>query len=260
MLRPILAVLTACAVALASGGAGATEWDEGLRLYQDEEYRRAQELFERAASQDPANSKFQLWVGLAMGRRAQQMSGFRRLGSMSLARQVRRQFEKAVELDPANLEALEALQGFHVQAPGIVGGDKARARSIAAEIEAVDEARGAASWADYFEFAGEHEKAGQSHARARELAPDQIRYLLGHASFLARRGRHAESDILLDAAFEREPHNPDVWLAAGRSWIRAKRRAEYARARELLERYIASPNRRPNSDPPSQVRKLLKNL
>ena len=249
-----------CAAALASNVPGETDWEEGIRLYRDEQYRDAQERFERAASHDPSNSRFQLWVGLAIGRRAEGMSGFRKLAAMSLAKQVRRQFEKAVELDPANLEALEALQGFHFEAPGLIGGDKARARSIAAEIEGIDKARGAAAWAACHADAGDFEKAAESFARARDLAPDEVRYLLGHASVLSRSGRHQESDRLFEVAFEREPESPDVWLAAARSWIRAKRRTEYQRARELLERYIDSPNRRLNSDPPSIVRKLLKDL
>ena len=244
----------------AADGPGATDWEEGVRLYQEEEYREAQDLFERAVSQDPDSSEYHFWLGLAIGRRAEQMSGLRRLAAMSLAKRVRVEFEKAVELDPTNLDALESLQGFHFDAPGIVGGDKARARSVADHIEGLDRARGAAAWAAYHENAGNLDEAGEKHARARELAPDAIRYLLGHAGFLSRRGQQAESDRLFDEAFERDPDNPDVWLAAARSWIEAKRRSEYPRAKELLERYIASPDRRLNSHPPSLVRKLLKRL
>ncbi len=260
MTNRFLPLLLLCAVAHATDRPGMADWERGVALYRDEEYRKAQDLFKQAVSEDPDSSRFHLWLGLAIGRRAEQMSGLRRLSAMSLAKQVRVEFETAVELDPTNLEALDAFQGFHLTAPGIVGGDKARARSIAGRIEKIDPAWGAAAWAAYHEDVGDFGKAGEYHARARELAPDEIRYLLAHAGFLSRQGQQAESDRWFDAAFDREPDNPDVWLAAARAWIKAKRRSRYPRARELLERYIDSPERRLNSDPPSLVRKLSKQL
>ena len=260
MARRIAVLLAICATLHASGGPGVAVWQRGIDLYEAEEYREAQELFEKAASEDPGNSEYQLWLGLAIGRRAEQMSGLRRLGAMSLARQVKRRFERAIELDGSNLEALEALQGFHFQAPGLIGGSKAEAGNIASLIEDVDQARGAVAWAAFYEEAREFDRAGRHYERARELAPDDTGHLLHHAGFLARRGMHAESDELFEIAFAEDPENPQVWLEAAKAWVGAKRRSEYARARELLERYLASPDREPNSDPPSQVRKLLKRL
>lgn len=260
MARRLAALLAVCATALASGRPGIADWERGCELYMAEEYREAQELFEQAVSQDPENSEYQLWLGLAIGRRAEQMSGLRRLGAMSLAKHVKRRFERAVELDGSNLEALEALQGFHFQAPRIIGGSMAAAGNIADQIEAVDNARGAAAWAAFHEEAGDFEKAGRHFERARQLGPDDTGHLLAHAAFLARRGMNAESDELFEVAFARDPENPDVWLEAAKAWVGAKRKSEYARAKELLERYLASPDREPDSDPPSQVRKLLKRL
>lgn len=253
-------LLAACAVSQAASRRGATDWEQGIDLYMAEEYREAQEKFESALSEDPGNSSYELWVGLAIGRRAERMSGLRRLGAMSLARQVKSRFEKAVALDGENLDALEALQGFHFQAPGMIGGSKAEAGRIAARIESVDSARGAAAWAAFHEDSGDFEEAAERHLRARELAPDDTGYLLGHAGFLSRRGQHAQSDELFARALEADPDNPAVWLEMGKAWLQAKRASQYRRAKELLERYLASPNRRPDSDPPSQVRKLLKRL
>lgn len=260
MARRLTALLAICTLLLASGRPGIADWERGIELYMAEKYREAQELFEQAASQDPENSEYQLWLGLAIGRRAEQMSGLRRLGAMSLAKHVKRRFERAVELDSSNLEALEALQGYHFQAPRIIGGSMAAAGNIADLIEAVDKARGAVAWAAFHEEAGDFDKAVRHFERARKLAPDDTGPLLAHAGYLARRGMHAESDELFEIAFARDPENPDVWLEAAKAWVGARRRSEYARARELLERYLSSPDRKPDSDPPSQVRKLLKRL
>ncbi len=240
--------------------ASAADWEEALQHYASERYREAQDLFERLLEADPENSDFALWVGLAMGRRAERMSGIRRLGAFSLAKKVLAMFERAAELDPENLAALEALQNFHLAAPGMVGGDKARARSLANQIEAVDAARGASAWALYNEAVGELDSALERHVQARERDPHEIRYLLGHAAFLARRGSTQESDALFEEAFGRDPDNPEAALAAAKAWIGAKRKDLYPRARQLINSYLDSPRRRPNGEPPSQVRKLLDKL
>ena len=240
--------------------ASAADREEALQHYAAERYRAAQDSFERLLAADPENSDFALWLGLAMGRRAERMTGIRRLGAFSLAKKVLAMFERAAELDPENLAALEALQNFHLAAPGMVGGNKARARSLAAEIEAVDAARGAAAWALHDEAVGELDAALARHLQARERDPQELRYLLGHAAFLARRGLIEESDALFEEAFGRDPDNPEAALAAAKAWIGAKRKDLYPRARQLLNLYLDSPRRRPHGDPPSQVRKLLDKL
>lgn len=238
----------------------ATDWEEGLQHYAAERYRAAQDAFERLLKTNPDNSDYALWLGLSMGRRAERMTGVRRLGAFALARKVRAMFQRAVDLDPRNLAALEALQNFHLAAPGLVGGSKSTARSLAGQIEAVDAARGAAAWAAYHETVGEFDSALARHVQARERNPREIRYLLGHASFLARRGSMQESDSLFKEAFSRDPDNPDTALSAAKAWIRAERKDLYPRARQLINSYLANPRRRPSADPPSQVRKLLDEL
>ena len=241
-------------------GLGAKDWEEGVRFYRAEDYPRAKSFFERAVELDPENSKYHFWLGLAIGRRAEGMTGLRRLGAVPLAKRAKRQFELAVELDGSNLEALEALQNYHLKAPSIAGGNKAEARNIARRIEQVDEARGAAALAAYHEHLGDYEDAIEQHLRARDLEPNEISHLVGYASFLARRGMHARSDEIFDAAFAREPSSPELWLGAAKAWAHAKRRSLYPRARQLLKRYLATSDLPLKLDPPSQVRKLLGRL
>ena len=255
-----LALALVCISVLFAAGPGLEDWEEGRRLLGVEEYKRAQESFERALSKDPLSSTYNFWLGLAIGRRAEGMTGFRRLTAMGLAKKVKVQFERAVELDGSNLDALEALQAFHFRAPGIVGGNKAEARRIADRIKQIDEARGASAWAACFEKDQDFARAAVQHALARELAPDDTAYLAGHAAFLCRRGRQAESDKLFNTALAHDPDNPVLWLVAAKAWIGAKRSSLYPRARQLLERYLANAKSTPNTDSPSQIRKLLKKL
>ncbi|MCP3958890.1 MAG: tetratricopeptide repeat protein [bacterium] len=88
---------------------------------------------ERATRLDPASSTYQFWLGEALVERIDEV-GF--LFKLSVAKRMRAAYEKAVELDPDNLEARVAVARYHSEAPAIAGGDRARAD---AEIEAIRE-------------------------------------------------------------------------------------------------------------------------
>lgn len=92
----------------------------------------------RAVELDGQNSSYHMWYGRALGERASSASF---MSAFSLGKQVRQQFETAVELDPRNAEALSDLGSFDVDAPGIVGGGLDKAEAIAARLDKVDPAR-----------------------------------------------------------------------------------------------------------------------
>lgn len=71
-------------------------------------------------------------LGKAYGRLAEQAPWYRALG---LARKTLRSFNRAVQLDEYYLPALQDLMQFHLQAPGIVGGDADQAERLRRRIE-----------------------------------------------------------------------------------------------------------------------------
>ena len=260
MTRRIALVFIAGALVLAASSPGEDDWKEGVRHFSAEDFRQAQEAFERAVDRDPGNSTFPLWLALAMGRRAESMTGLRKLAAAPLVRRMRRELERSIELDETNLNAYDALQVLHLRAPALVGGSKAEAKEIAIRIGAIDAARGAEALGTYYEAMGEFAAAGEQFDEARRLNPEGIRPLLKQAGFLARRGKHEESDELFDLAFSRDPDEPKVWRAAATAWVLAKRKSRFPEARRLIERYLETPDREPNPDPKSEVRELLKKL
>ncbi|MBI2214216.1 MAG: tetratricopeptide repeat protein [Acidobacteria bacterium] len=96
--------------------------------------------FEKAVALNPRNSEYRLWLGRAYGAQALRANV---LKQASLARKVKGEFEMAVKLDPANLDARSALVDFYSMAPGIMGGGIDKAKAEAAEIAKRDSVRGA---------------------------------------------------------------------------------------------------------------------
>jgi predicted Zn-dependent protease len=87
---------------------------------------------ESAASENPGDSNTQMWLGRAYGMKA---SHARPLTAFALARKVRYSFERAVQLDPQNIQAISDLGEFYVDAPAIVGGGLDKARALANQMQ-----------------------------------------------------------------------------------------------------------------------------
>jgi tetratricopeptide (TPR) repeat protein len=79
-----------------------------------------------------ANSDNQVWLGRAYGYKASHASPF---SALSLAIKVRKAFERAVELDPENINAMSDLGEFYVEAPSLIGGGLDKAQALAAKMQ-----------------------------------------------------------------------------------------------------------------------------
>lgn len=83
---------------------------------------------ERAVALEPQNGLYHLWLGRIYGEKADRVSF---LSAAGMAKKVRTEFERAVELSPESWEARTDLAEFYLEAPGIVGGGKDKARAEA---------------------------------------------------------------------------------------------------------------------------------
>ncbi|HEY3836263.1 MAG TPA: tetratricopeptide repeat protein [Bryobacteraceae bacterium] len=94
---------------------------------------------ERSVALEPNNPDYHAQLGSVLGRTAEKASMFKQLG---LARRTRKELEATVALDPKNVDGLFALMLYDFSAPSFLGGDKAKAETLAARIAEVDPTRG----------------------------------------------------------------------------------------------------------------------
>src|SRR3984893_18651569 len=98
--------------------------------------------YKKATDAEPRNSDYVLWLGRAYGRRAETSNPFSAMGHASKARQY---FERSVELNPKNIEALNDLLEYYLEAPRFMGGGMEKAKGRVAQISQADPGEG--QWA-----------------------------------------------------------------------------------------------------------------
>jgi tetratricopeptide (TPR) repeat protein len=223
----------------------------GRNYYMQREFKKAIEALEEATAAEPGNSGYALWLGRAFGRRAETASPFTAPGYASKTRQY---FEKAVQLDPRNLEALTDLFEYYLEAPGFLGGGLDRAAATASRIAQIDAAEGHTAQAKLAEKKKEYGAAEQSFRRAIESAPHQASRLVDLARFLIRRGRDREAEQSFAKAEKIAPNNPKLLYERAEAYIGNGRNPELAR--ELLQRYLNS-SLTADDPPRSDAAKLL---
>jgi tetratricopeptide (TPR) repeat protein len=218
------------------------------------EYKKASDAFEKAAALDPNNAKLIHWLGRTYGRRAETANPFAAPG---LASKTRQNFEKAVELDPSDKDALGDLLDYYLDAPGFLGGGLNKAEMLAQMILKQDPAEGHYAEGLVADKKKEYATAEQQFRRAAELAPRQVGRILVLARYLANHNRVKESDALFEQAARMAPNNPRVMFDRAATYIKENR--DLDTARKLLEQYLEAPLT-PEDPPRGRAEAMLKKL
>lgn len=208
---------------------------------------------EAAAANDPGNSMTQVWLGRAYGMKAERANP---LIAFSLARKVHAAFERAVQLDSQNVQAMSDLGEYYVDAPAIVGGGLDKARALADRMQSRFPAQAhrlramaANSDKDFATAEAEYRKAiaaGNSPAAYVDL---------GH--FYQRRNQQEKAVAALEQAIAAD-HRKDFSLVDAASILIAMNRSPQT-AEKALREYLSSPARSDDA-PTFKVYKQLGDL
>lgn len=137
-------------------------------------------LAERAVALEPGNSKYHYQLGLANGLKANKSSLF---SAMKLGGRYRAEMQKAIDLDPKNLDARWELMEFYFAAPGIAGGDAQKGRAMADEIMRLNAVRGYLAQAEVAERNKQPTEAEGYYRKAAEADPKNYSAQLSRAWF-----------------------------------------------------------------------------
>jgi tetratricopeptide (TPR) repeat protein len=216
------------------------------------EYKKAQAAFEKAVEAQLGSSSLYHWLGKAYGRRAETSNP---LSAPMLASKARQSFERAVELDPQNLEAVNDLFSYYMEAPGFLGGGIDKAEKLAGKIKTLDPVEYHYALAQIAEKRKDVRTAEHHFRQAFAMAPRSVGRAIDLARFLSNHGRLQESEAVFAQAEKIAPNAPRLLFEKASALVRAKK--NLPEARTLLERYLRSPLT-PDDPPRSEAERLLK--
>jgi tetratricopeptide (TPR) repeat protein len=202
---------------------------------------------------DESASDNYLWLGRAYGlkaSRANPISAFR------LAKKVAASFQRAVELDPANVAALSDLGEFYAAAPSVVGGGLDKAQQLSTRIMAVSPSKAHRLLGMIAEKQGDTTTAEAEFKKAVDAQRSPETYVdLG--DFYQRHHQYDQSFAAVLMAI-RLDHARDAAMVDAASILTESHR-DLKLARQLLEEYLASPAKQDDA-PAAKVHKQLGDL
>lgn len=212
---------------------GPTRFLTGRNYFMLGDFKKAIDCLQKASAADSKNSEYTDWLGRAYGKRAETSNPLLAPGLASRARQA---FERAVELDGKNRDALSDLFDYYLNAPGFLGGGYDKAVAVANKMSVVDPSEAYFAKAQLAQKRQQYETAEQHLRQAVAVAPHEVGHLIALAKFLANQGRTGESDAIFQQAEQVNPNAPRIWFARADVLIKQKRNLNEART--LLEQYV----------------------
>lgn len=227
------AAIRALKTSLNANPSGAEEHNLLCRVhYAEERWEAAVTECERAVTLSPQNSMHQLWLGRAYGEKAEHSSWFTALG---LAKKAHTAFEKAVDLDPNNVEARSDLSEYYIEAPGFLGGGTDKAGAQANAVQKLEPATAYFIRALIAEHDKENAEAEQHYNKALEI-DHSPRRLFDLASFYRRVNRLADLESTIQESARLNTKNDSTLVDSASLLLRVNRGLPLAAA--LLRRYI----------------------
>ncbi len=208
--------------------------------YELRDYKAAVAHAQAAVKAEPDNAQDHLWLGRMLGREADQEH------SATLALKTRKEFKKAVSLDPRNVEARRALMEYDLQAPWILGGSKAKAREQAESISRLNRVEGLLAQARLAEADENTRQADSDYQAVMQAKPRRVGPYFEAAEFYVAQQNKAGLEQAIDGATSVAGNDPRLNFYRGVEEVLAGRLP--ATAERNLENYLAQRSF-PNSFP-----------
>jgi tetratricopeptide (TPR) repeat protein len=214
-----------------------------------EQWDAAESECQQAVSLEEHDSDFHMWLGRALGEKADHTW----FGSaFSLAKRARMEFEEAVRLNSQNAAALADLGEFYYEAPAVVGGGAEKADEVAIQLDRVDQERAHELRGRIAESRKDYATAERELKEAVAVSKHPAFRWMTLASFYSRRERWNDMNIALRAGVKAARSDPQssVALFNGASML-ARFKVDLSLAAQMFRDYLASSSK--NEDAPAFV-------
>ncbi len=206
-------------------------------FYSLEDWDLAASECQQAVNADGQSSEDHLWLGRALGERAERASF---LNAYSFAKRVREEFEEATNLSPRNAEALADLGEFYYRAPGIVGGGSDKAEVVATRLDKIAPARAFELRAGIAKQIKDYDAAERNFKQAIAVSEHPAFQWMSLASFYRQRERWPEMDAAVQSGLNAAEHDKHAGVALfNGSSVLTEAGKNLELAARMLQEYLA---------------------
>src|SRR6266511_146183 len=200
---------------------------------------RAIESARRATRVSPDSSDAHCQLADTLGDKAIKVGVLR--GAYQLAKQMRVELERSLQLDPRNLRCLRQSMGLYEQAPAFAGGSKSKAREILQQISQINPADGARAEAALLQMQKRPlPEIEASLRRAVQLDPRFYRALIDLTSILVSESyhRYPEAERFARQAIAADPDRATGYVSLAEVCARQQHWNELEAALDAAQRHI----------------------
>jgi len=220
-------------------------YKQAQELMRRQQFAAAVPLLEKCVAAEPGNSRFHQWLGRALGLQAAQ-NGI--TSSVLSIRKVKAELEKAIELEPMNLEARNDLAILFRAVPGLLGGSNAKAAEQVAFIRRHDPALAMQIEGDFLAGDKHYDVALAAYQESARLNPSNLMTQIRISLIHQEKKDWEKAFSALDRVLATDANHPMALYQIGRTAALSGEQLD--RGEKCLRSYIAMPVREALENPP----------
>ncbi|PWB24291.1 tetratricopeptide repeat protein [Flavobacterium sp. HTF] len=136
-------------------------------------WQKAVEYYKKLKELKPSEANYYFKYGGALGMRASEVNKFKALG---MADEIRKSFEKAIELNPKHIQARWGLVEYYLHLPGIFGGSESKAIFYSNELLKLSQVDGYLSRGKIEEYFDRYASAEKYYVKAHEIGKSKTTF------------------------------------------------------------------------------------
>lgn len=202
----------------------------GRISFEKKEYDDAADYFDEAIEANDKVSDYYNWLGNTYGTIAADANPFKQ---GILAPKMKNAWEKAIALDPKNLDARFSLIQFYLQAPGFMGGSKDKAKEMARQITAISPVQGHRSMGNIYVNEKNFKEAEKEYL---EMVKVDAAYRTVLANFYVNQSQYEKAFALYEDVLKKDPSDMGAIYQMGRTSALSGQRLD--QGEEYLKKYL----------------------
>lgn len=180
---------------------------------QRQDLSKAEEYLKQAISTNGEVAKYHVAMTRVI---LQQISRSSMLRQATLAGRLRTHLEEAVRLNPNDMNSSIMLVGFYMQAPGLMGGDSSKAKTLASQMQKINRADGFLALGLIAQMEKNTSEAESNYKKAITASPDSSKSHVSLAQFYQSQQEYAKAINVMENAITKLPAERSLLLQAGR--------------------------------------------